>query len=146
ASLTLLLSTGAIQPPSKPLRRGRWRRIVISGPRGRLLLRGPIGAAGLLGRHALAGVSARTAPGGGAAPAPAADFGHVPAVHAHLFPALASRGAGLVRGELVGLALLVSRPPALAGDLLLAMGVHRREAAVARPRLLFLSFHKVTTP
>src|SRR6266850_81222 len=55
----------------------------------------------------------------------------------HLTP-FASRVAGLVGGPLVGGAFLVSRASALAGDLTLLLGGHRRESS---PFLAFSCIH-----
>src|SRR5690349_2740622 len=76
----------------------------------------------------------RATPRRRAATTAAADLRHVLSVQADLFASLTARRPRFVGGELVGLALLVGGASALAGDLALAVLIHRREAAVACSR------------
>jgi hypothetical protein len=62
------------------------------------------------------------------------DRRHVRAIPAHQFPSLTPRHTSFVRRPLVSSALRVRCAPALAGDLSLAVGVHRRKSALALPR------------
>jgi hypothetical protein len=66
------------------------------------------------------------------------DLRHVLPVFTHGFAALAARFRRFIASELVGMSAFVSGFSALAGDLTLAILVHRCEPAVARPLVLIV--------
>jgi hypothetical protein len=82
----------------------------------------------------------------------------MPTVNAHFFTTFSTRCAGLIGGELVGLALLVGGTPPFTGNLLLTMGIHRGKASIPRSAgscdmtggvmrmMLLLCFHDRVTP